>query len=285
MSDSAPRASDSGAGSSPGGIDPQPKLPIQDSSILLFRRYRVIRELGRGGVGVVVLAHDTSLDIPVAVKILPELSAKDAEAIAGLRKEVLRGMALMHSGIVRTHNFESDESSAGIVMEYVEGETLTDLMLRQSGGCFDPQQILPWIEQLCAVLDYAHGEANIVHRDLKPRNVMVTSSGKVKVADFGISAVLGDTLTRHSIEGAVTGTLSYMSPQQAEGKRPSPLDDIHALGATIYELLTGKPPFFRGNQAAVFHQLLNVSPPTIAERRDELEIVGRPPIPPNWEET
>jgi serine/threonine protein kinase len=285
MPDSVPQAANSGTGSPPDKPDPQADQATQVAGRLLFRRYKVMRELGRGGVGVVFLAHDSGLGIPVAVKVVPEVSDKDAAAIAGLRKEVLRGMALMHSGIVRTHNFESDESSAGIVMEYVEGSTLTDLMLRQPDGCFDPGQILSWIEQLCAVLDYAHREANIVHRDLKPRNIMVTSSGKVKVADFGISAVLGDTLTRHSMEGAVTGTLSYMSPQQAEGKRPSPLDDIHALGATIYELLTGKPPFFRGNQAAVFHQVLNVSPPTIAERREELEIVGRPPIPPNWEET
>jgi serine/threonine protein kinase len=225
------------------------------------------------------------LEIPVAVKLMPELSEKDADAIRALRKEVLRGMALMHSGIVRTHNFESDENSAGIVMECVEGDTLAELMHRQPGGCFEPDQILPWIEQLCAVLDYAHREANIVHRDLKPRNIMVTKAGKVKVADFGISAVLGETMSWHSIEGPVSGTLSYMSPQQAEGRRPSPLDDIHALGATIYELLTGKPPYFRGNQAAIFHQVLAVPPVSIAERREELEIVGREPVPANWEET
>jgi serine/threonine protein kinase len=286
MADDLPPASSADdAGSSPGEHDPRPEESPQDASRLLFRRYRVIRELGRGGVGVVFLAHDTGLEIPVAVKLMPELSEKDAEAIRGLRKEVLRGMALMHSGIVRTHNFESDESSAGIVMEYVEGDTLADLMQRQLGGCFEPEQILPWIEQLCAVLDYAHREANIVHRDLKPRNIMVTKSGRVKVADFGISAVLGETMSWHSIEGAVSGTLSYMSPQQAEGRRPSHLDDIHALGATIYELLTGKPPYFRGNQAAIFHQVLAVPPPSIAERREELEIVGREPVPANWEET
>lgn len=267
----------------PGGRDSAEDAPTQSAEVLLFRRYRVIRELGRGGMGVVQLAHDTALDIPVAVKLVPDLVVKDTEAIADLRKEVLRGMALAHPGIVRTHNFERDESGAGIVMEYVEGETLTDLKTRQPGGCFDPPQILPWLVQLCAVLDYAHREARLVHRDLKPRNIMLTRTGKVKVADFGIAALLSDSMSRHSMEGRVSGTLCYMSPQQAEGKRPSPLDDIHALGATIYELLTGKPPFFRGSPASIHAQILSVVPPSMAERRADLEIADKAALPPAWE--
>lgn len=255
------------------------------SGPLLFRRYRVVRELGRGGMGVVMLAQDTALDIPVAVKVVPETVVKDTESVSDLRKEVLRGMALAHPGIVRTHNFDRDESGAGIIMEYVDGETLTDLKQKQPGGCFNPEQILPWVEQLCAVLDYAHGDAHIVHRDLKPRNIMLTQAGRVKVADFGIAAILSDSMSRHSMEGRVSGTLSYMSPQQVEGKRPSHLDDIHALGATVYELLTGKPPFFRGNQASIFQQVLAVIPPSIMERREDLEVMGKPAIPKLWEAT
>lgn len=250
---------------------------------LLFRRYRMVRELGRGGMGVVMLAHDTALDISVAIKMVPDTVAKDTESVADLRKEVLRGMALAHPGIVRTHHFERDESGAGIIMEYVDGETLTDLKQKQPGGCFEPGEILPWIEQLCAVLDYAHNDAHIVHRDLKPRNIMITQAGRVKVADFGIAAILSDSVSRHSMEGRVSGTLSYMSPQQVEGKRPSHLDDIHALGATIYELLTGRPPYFRGNQASIFQQVLMVTPPSMAERREELEVAGKAPLPKLWE--
>lgn len=268
-----------------GGRDPGEDEPTRSADVLLFRRYRAIRELGRGGMGVVQLAHDTALDIPVAVKLVPDLVVKDTEAIADLRKEVLRGMALAHPGIVRTHNFERDESGAGIVMEFVEGETLTDLKTRQPGGCFDPQQILPWLAQLCSVLDYAHREARIVHRDLKPRNIMLTRAGKVKVADFGIAALLSDSMSRHSMEGRVSGTLCYMSPQQAEGKRPTHLDDIHALGATIYELLTGKPPFFRGSPASIHAQILSVVPPSMAERREDLEVAGKAALPRAWEKT
>jgi serine/threonine protein kinase len=259
MPESPRRSSLALAGSSQGQLDPILDAHTQDVSRLLFRRYLVLRELGRGGVGVVYQAQDTALGIPVAVKVLLDYAVKDPEAIMGLRKEVLRGMALSHSGIVRTHNFESDDASADIVMEFVKGDTLADLKLGRRGGCYDPVEILPWIEQICAVLEYAHREARIVHRDLKPRNIMVTQSGKLKVADFGISAVLGDTASCHSPEGAVSGTVSYMSPQQAEGRRPSYLDDLHALGATIYDLLTGRPPFFRGSQAAVLYQVLCVS--------------------------
>ncbi len=170
-------------------------------------------------------------------------------------------------------------------MELVDGDTLSGLKVRQPGGCFQPDQILPWIEQLCAVLDYAHREARIVHRDLKPRNVMMTRAGKLKVADFGIAATLSDSVSRHSMEGTISDTLSYMSPQQAEGKRPTHLDDIHALGATIYELLTGKPPFFRGNPTAIHAQILTAVPPGMTERRTELEITGRGAIPTAWEKT
>src|SRR5436190_13304847 len=109
-----PGASDPDPGSFPSGFDSQTAQPTQDASLLLFRRYQVRRELGRGGMGVVLLAHDTALDVPVAVKLVPDLVVKDTEAVADLRKEVLRGMALMHPGIVRTHNFEKDEGGAGI---------------------------------------------------------------------------------------------------------------------------------------------------------------------------
>jgi hypothetical protein len=103
-------------------------------------------------------------------------------------------------------------------MEFVEGDNLTELKTQQPGGCFDPEQILGWLEQLCAVLDYAHREKRIIHRDLKPRNVMLTKAGKIKVADFGIAAVLSDSMSKHSMEGKVSGTLSYM-PRRPEWAR------------------------------------------------------------------
>ncbi|HET6409418.1 MAG TPA: SUMF1/EgtB/PvdO family nonheme iron enzyme, partial [Chthoniobacteraceae bacterium] len=187
-------------------------------------------------------------------------------------------------GIVRVFTFEKDAVHAAIIMEYVEGETLSELAQKQPNCCFNPDQLLPWIEQLCAVLDYAHAEAKLVHRDLKPRNLMITSGGRLKVADFGIAANLNETVSRvtQSPRRSTSGTPAYMSPQQALGEKPSERDDIYALGATLYQLLCGKPPFFRGN---VLTQVQQAIPQTIAQRREEFGITGRAPVPAAWEQT
>ncbi len=247
---------------------------------LLFNRYRYIRELGRGGMGVVLLAQDNVLDIPVAMKVPPEQIMHDTEGLRDLKKEVLRGMALTHSGIVRIYSFEHSADLGAIVMEYVDGPTMTDLKIKEPEGCFDCEQIRQWLEQLCALLDYAHQEARIAHRDLKPRNILVTAAGTVKVTDFGISSSLSDSVSRISVRADRTGTPPYMSPQQAMGERPTHLDDIYSLGATLYDLLTGRPPFFRGNIVA---QVLEHMPPKMEDRRAEMGINGKAPIPENWE--
>jgi serine/threonine protein kinase len=257
----------------------------QTAEVLFFHRYRFIRELGRGGMGIVYLTHDTALGIDVAVKRVPESVVNDAEVIKHLRQEVLRGMALAHPGIVRIHNFERDETGAGIVMEYVDGHSLADLKQQQPGSCFDPGEILPLPEQICATLDYAHREAHIVHRDLKPQNIMITGSGKPKIADFGLAALVTESMTRHSMEGKICGTLGYMSPQQAQGMKPTPLDDIYALGATIYDLVTSKPPFFRGSPATVHAQVINVVAQSMSERRMDLGVSSKSTIPLGWEST
>jgi serine/threonine protein kinase len=263
---------------SPGDV--QASEVTQGAGILLFSRYRVERELGRGGMGRVVLAYDTKLHLPVALKLVPDQLVPDTEAINDLRLEVHRGMALLHPSILRTHTLELDEGGAAIVMEYVDGQTLAELKERQPGRCFDPEQILPWLESLCAVLDYAHRDARIVHRDLKPRNLMVTRDGRLKVADFGIAATITDTLTRQTGQQSASGTPAYMSPQQARGKKPSHLDDVYSLGATIYDLLTSKPPFLRGN---ILLQVLEEIPHSMTDRRVELEIHGKATIPAVWE--
>ena len=122
---------------------------------LLFGRYRTVRELGRGGMGVVLLARDEVLGIPVALKMVPDQIFADSDGIQELKKEVMRGMALTHPGIVRVYSFEQDGAAGAIVMEYVEGETLGEAKAREPGGCFEPELLRPWVEQLCALLDYA----------------------------------------------------------------------------------------------------------------------------------
>jgi serine/threonine protein kinase len=138
-----------------------------------------------------------------------------------------------------------DGDSAAISMELVEGETLTVVRLRRENKFLEPADLAPWLPQLASALDYAHGEGRVVHRDLKPSNLMITGDGRLKVTDFGVARGLADSVPRVSMMSA--GTLVYMSPQQAMGEDPAPSDDIYSLGATLYELLTGKPPFHTGD--------------------------------------
>lgn len=259
----------------------KPETPPFLPGTLLFQRYRVERELGAGGMGVVLLAKDEKLGKPVAVKMMPNL---DARGVEELRREVLRGMELTHPGIVRTYYFEHEGNQAAIVMEYVKGKTLAGLAALEAGDCFDCNTIAPWVLQLCEILHYAHTEAKIVHRDLKPRNVMLTKDGRIKVADFGISANLSEALTRSTTGFDNRGTPPYMSPQQIDGMRATYLDDIYSFGATLYDLFTGKPPFFRGNMLAIYSQVREVVPPTMAARREDLGIKDKFPIPMVWED-
>ena len=185
---------------------------------MLFERYRVVREIGRGGMGVVLLARDCELNVDVAIKLVPDLIVQDREGLDELKHEVLRGMALTHPHIVRTHGFARDATMAAIIMEYVDGGNFIDLKRAHLGGCLDTAKLLPWLEQLCPVLDYAHFEIKIAHRDLKPHNLMYTTTGRLKVADFGISSMLNDTVSRVSMRNSTSGTPAYMSPQQIMGE-------------------------------------------------------------------
>jgi serine/threonine protein kinase/formylglycine-generating enzyme required for sulfatase activity len=246
-------------------------------------RYTLVRQLGRGGMGVVWLARDEKLELEVALKFLPEHLKDDLVAVDELRRETKRCLLLTHPNIVRIFDLAEDEELVAIAMEYVEGGTLAALRLEKPTRCFEAAEVVPWLRQVCEALSYAHERARVVHRDLKPSNIMASSGGGVKLADFGIASSLSDTMSRmtRAGAGAGAGTLVYMSPQQLMGYPPSVSDDVYALGATIYELLTGKPPFFRGS---IERQIESVVPPSITERRAELGIEGAQPVPALWEE-
>jgi len=264
-----------------GGKPTQMVLPGQVAAgAMLFGRYRLSRELGRGGFGVVWQAHDVELGLEVALKFLPDLVSRDEEAIDDLKREIRRGLRLTHPGIVRVHNFIRDEQLAAIAMEFIDGTTLRQRKLDSPGRCLDVEQLRPLVGQLCDVLTYVHDAAKLVHRDLKPGNLMLTNAGEVKVADFGIASSMADSLTRMTNTPASGGTLAYMSPQQARGEPPMATDDIYALGATLYELLTGKPPFYRGD---IVIQASEIVPPPMSARREELGATGKQPIPLEWE--
>ena len=248
----------------------------------VFERYELMRMLGRGGMGVVWLARDCELEQEVALKFLPEVVMGDRGAIDDMRRETKRARELTHPHIVRIHDFLRDSRMAAISMEYVPGDSLANRRLDRPAKVFEAADLLKWVEQLCSALDHAHAHARIVHRDLKPANLMLDGEGNLKVADFGISAMLADTTTRASHQASSNGTPVYMSPQQMMGELPAVTDDVYGVGATLYELLTGKPPFYTGN---IQIQVQGKAAPSIADRRRELEVQSSVTVPAAWEET
>ncbi len=247
----------------------------------LFNRYTLVRQLGRGGMGVVWAARDEELGSEIALKFLPEVVATDRSAIEDMKREVRRAIDLAHPHIVKIQHFLTDGRMAAVAMEFVQGDTLSSLRVDQPGQVFAPDKLAPWVVQLCAALDYAHAKARVAHRDLKPANLMVDAAGDLKILDFGIAASLSESVTRVSKQAGSSGTPVYMSPQQMMGEKPAVTDDIYALGATLFELLTGKPPFYSGN---IILQVQNRVAPSIAERRVELGVTGEP-VPLEWEQT
>ena len=248
---------------------------------MVFGRYKLVKVLGRGGMGIVWLARDEELERNVALKFLPNLMIQDRTLLDQLKHEAKRSLELTHPHIVRIYDFVHDERAGCISMEYVDGETLSNLRAGKEQKVFEPHQIAGWISQLCEALDYAHNRARVIHRDLKPSNLMVNKHGDLKITDFGIARSLADSASRWTAEQSRSGTLVYMSPQQLNGDAGTHLDDIYSLGATIYELLTSKPPFYSGN---IDRQICERVAPSMTERRKELDIEPAF-LPAIWEDT
>lgn len=245
----------------------------------VFGRFVLEKMVGRGGMGVVWAAHDTRLDQRVALKFLPDALFWDRSARQQITEETRKARLLTHPHIVRIHDLFEDDQHAAICMELVDGADLNSLKSERDNGVFEPAELEGWLREIAEALDYAHREVGVIHRDLKPANILITQTGKAKISDFGVARSIAETMTRvSSFSGA--GTLAYMSPQQYDGDAPLPSDDWYALGATLYDLITSRPPFFRG---AVPDQIRNRVPESMAVRRQQLKIDGDP-IPSGWEE-
>lgn len=248
----------------------------------VFGRYALRRIIGRGGMGVVWLSWDEELEREVALKFLPEIVAHDRESLADLKRETRRNLSLTHPHIVRVYDFVQSPLAAAISMEYVDGASLSAMKVDRPGGVFPLEMVTGWAEQLCAALGYAHRVARIVHRDLKPANLMINARGELKVTDFGIARSVADSVSRVSAQaGRSSGTPVYMSPQQMMGEDPAVTDDIYAAGATLYELLAGKPPFHSGN---ILLQVQTKEASPLNERRLATD-PALPPVPVSWEQT
>lgn len=250
----------------------------------VFSRYVLESLLGRGGMSVVWRAWDETLEENVALKFLPDVVARDDTAVEDLKDETRRARRLTHDNIVRVHDFVQEPGLAAVSMEYVDGDTLAKKRLQQPGKVYAISRLAPLVAQLCSALEYAHSHAKIIHRDLKPANVLSRADGHLKVTDFGIARGLTEASSRLTGKaGRTSGTLLYVSPQQLLGDPPVAADDIYSLGATIFELLTGKPPFFRGDAHSLMMQVREKLPSTLAAQRQELDVRGET-VPREWED-
>ncbi len=222
-----------------------PAAPIS-SGVVVADRYDIKREIGRGGMGIVFLAHDKYMDRDVALKIIPQELSMDPKAIADLKRETSLALELTHEYIVRLHNLDTWKNLTFVTMEYVPGGTLSHLMVK-NGGRLSLEEALPLLRQVAEALDYTHRKSPpIMHLDIKPLNILISKEGYAKIADYGLARVLRDLATRISAWEAA-GTLAYMAPEQIRGKGIGPWSDIYALAAVAYELLSGHPPFHTGD--------------------------------------
>jgi eukaryotic-like serine/threonine-protein kinase len=236
---------------------------------LLYGRYGVLSELGRGTSGVVYKAHDPKLDRLVALKILrPELVSLE-ESSDGLKQrfhqEAVATGRLRHPAIIAVHDVGEAEGRPFIVMEYIEGGTLADLLL--DGQPLPLVDAVEIVVQVCAALDYAHRHG-VVHRDIKPRNILV-GPGFAKVTDFGTARILGAS---HTLTGTMLGTPAYMSPEMVRGLAVDPRSDLFSLGVVLYEALTGVNPFTAADLAAVLYRIVHIEARSVRHHNAELPL-------------
>ncbi|MEV7194999.1 Stk1 family PASTA domain-containing Ser/Thr kinase [Streptomyces sp. NPDC093510] len=224
-------------------------------------RYELGQVLGRGGMAEVYLAHDTRLGRTVAVKTLRVDLARDPSFQARFRREAQSAASLNHPAIVAVYDTGEDYvdgvSIPYIVMEYVDGSTLRELL--HSGRKLLPERAMEMTIGILQALEYSHRNG-IVHRDIKPANVMLTRNGQVKVMDFGIARAMGDSGMTMTQTSAVIGTAQYLSPEQAKGEQVDARSDLYSTGCLLYELLTVRPPFVGDSPVAVAYQHVREEP-------------------------
>jgi tRNA A-37 threonylcarbamoyl transferase component Bud32 len=217
-------------------------------------RYRLVRRIAAGGMGEVWEADDTVLGRRVALKVLVEELAADDRATRRFVREARATARLAHPNVARVYDFGRDGGAPFLVMELLEGETLAG---RLAAGPLPPAEAVRVAAAVADALDAAH-QRGIVHRDVKPSNVMLTPGGDVKVMDFGIAAAAGET---HSTTGSgLYATIAYVSPERVAGEPATPASDVYSLGAVLYELLCGRPPFTGGSPALVARAHLHDPP-------------------------
>lgn len=238
---------------------------MQTGNVVLNGRYELIERIGSGGMSIVYKATDRSLGRLVAIKMLHESLTGDPDFLRRFRQEAYAAANLAHPNIVTVHDIGQDGHRHFIVMEYVDGRTLKDIIreLKREGEQMSVERVLDLTIQICAGIGYAH-RANLVHCDVKPQNVLVTRDDRVKVADFGIARAISEASQQYQAS-QVWGTPQYFAPEQAAGHPATPASDVYAIGIMMFEMLAGRLPFTAESQTALALKHLQETPPPVTQ--------------------
>src|SRR5437016_4606544 len=247
------------------GIGGRFMLALEPGQIILH--YRIVEQIGQGGMGVVYKAEDQKLGRMVAIKALPAAATSDETARMRLVREARSASALNHPNIVTIHSIDDSEDFTFVVMEYIAGETLGAAVKRER---LTFPRLLEIALQICDAVGAAHA-IGLIHRDIKPQNILINSDGRVKVLDFGLAkpfrpaagaqtgmATLSTDLTA---AGMIAGTVAYMSPEQTRAEALDPRSDVFSLGCVLYEAATGRQPFHAPSMLALMHEIAITEPP------------------------
>lgn len=231
-----------------------------------YGRYEIVKEVGRGAMGVVYQAHDPQIDRMVALKVLREDRMVSKDLVIRFLKEAKAIGRLSHPNIVTVYDVGHDNDTIYIAMEFLEGTPLNETV-KENGLAHDKTVALG--VQMAEAIDYAHNRG-IIHRDIKPTNIIVTATEQVKITDFGIARIEDPSATQQTQAGEILGTPVYMSPEQIMGKPIDGRSDLYALGVILYELSTGTRPFKGNNLAAIFRAITQDTPIDPAEIRPSM---------------
>jgi serine/threonine protein kinase len=229
-------------------------------------KYKILREIGKGGMGIVYKALDSTTQKSVAIKVLPPTMV-DRVTVERFNREIHAMSRLQHPNVLKVYDFGMTKGKHYFAMEFVEGESLKAMIRRK--GSLSIKETLDIVSQVGDALAYAHKEG-MIHRDIKPGNIMITKKGEVKVMDFGLVQIAG--ITRVTAEGSAVGTPEYMSPEQITDGEVDSRTDIYSLGVVMYEMLTGHPPFEANTYQAIMMKHKYETPPPISKLRPEVPL-------------